>query len=121
MPSQRPPAAMEKVVMPRPRRRVSGQRAMIEKVMSRLCFLEGCHEGLLRRGAPRMFAAFAVVGLIFLVFDVDAAKLLDRCGVQVDAQVDVGVGVSRIDQQRRGAFRLVDLSRSLATGVATGL
>src|SRR6185295_628883 len=93
--SQRPPAAIEKVVMPRPRRRVMGHRAMIEKVMSRVRCLQCRHEGLLRKGAPRMFAAVAVVGLVFLVLDVDAAKLLDRRGMQVHAQVDVGIRVSR--------------------------
>src|ERR1044072_1082014 len=119
--SQRPPAAIEKVVMARPRRRVMGHRAMIEKVMSRVRRLQGCHEGLLRKGAPRMFAPLAVVGLVFLVFDIDASKLLDRRGMQVHAQVDVGIRVSRIDQQRRRALRLVDLSRSLASRMATGL
>src|SRR4051812_24068782 len=108
MPSQRPPAAIEKVVMARPRRRVVGQRAMIEKVMS-LRRLQGRHEGLLRKRAPRMLAAMAVVGLVLLVFAMDAPQLLDRGGMQVDAQVDVGIGVARIDQQRRGALRLVDL------------
>src|SRR6187401_2225513 len=94
MPSQRPPAAIEKVVMPRPRRPVVGQRAMIEKVMSRVRRLEARHEGLLRGRAARMLAAMSVVGLVLLELDPDAAQFFDRGLVQVDAQVDVRIGVA---------------------------
>ena len=38
-----------------------GHRAMIEKVMSRVRRLQGCYEGLLRKGAPRMFAAVFLI------------------------------------------------------------
>src|SRR6185436_5586367 len=93
MPSQRPPAAIEKVVMPSPRRWVVGQRAMIEKVMSRVRRLQGCHEDFLGHRATRMLAAMAVVGLVLLVLDPDAPQFLDGGFVQVDAQVDVGPGI----------------------------
>ena len=52
------------------------------------------HELLLSHRAARIAPAVAIVGLVLLVFRPDAAQLLDRRRMQVDAQVDVGIGCS---------------------------